>query len=185
MKPDLYIRARASINKGLSYEVCNRSDAGAIGVFARETIKDQLTEPLEQLTNYLDHFKGQRQLCADDDNQHMVDSLDEQIEPLKEAITKVESLMGTTRCSSCDCTGDVVSIVGDWYGECPYCKPNKLWAENVEYLLSKCKHTIRVREGGGPETLLDSLIVTFINMQTKLEEANGKQVQRPTDWLGM
>ena len=46
------------------------------------------------------------------------------------------------------------------------------WEENVGYLLGRCKHTIRVREGGGPESLLDSLVVTFIGMEQKLQAAN-------------
>lgn len=39
------------------------------------------------------------------------------------------------------------------------------WEENVEYLLSRCKYTIRVREGGGQENLISSLIVTFMKME--------------------
>lgn len=49
------------------------------------------------------------------------------------------------------------------------------WVENAEYLLNCCPHTIRVREGGGPEDLLSSLICTFMSMERKLEryENNG------------
>lgn len=43
------------------------------------------------------------------------------------------------------------------------------WRENVEYLLKRCPHTIRVCEGGGPESLLDSLIVTFMKMEMIIE----------------
>lgn len=43
------------------------------------------------------------------------------------------------------------------------------WVENAQYLLERCKYTIRVREGGGPESLLDSLVVTFMNMERLLE----------------
>lgn len=43
------------------------------------------------------------------------------------------------------------------------------WRENVEYLLKRCPHTIRVHEGGGPESLLNSLIVTFMKMEMIIE----------------
>lgn len=42
------------------------------------------------------------------------------------------------------------------------------WEENARYLLGRCKHTIRAREGGGPESLLDSLILTFTKMESLL-----------------
>lgn len=42
------------------------------------------------------------------------------------------------------------------------------WEENASYLLDRCKHSIRVREGGGPENLLSSLIATFMGMEQKL-----------------
>lgn len=45
------------------------------------------------------------------------------------------------------------------------------WVANVKYLLDNCPHTIRMLEGGGPENLLSSLCVTFLNMQHKLKEA--------------
>jgi len=41
--------------------------------------------------------------------------------------------------------------------------------ENIRFLLDKCRYTIRVREGGGPESLIDSLITTFTAMQHRLE----------------
>lgn len=44
------------------------------------------------------------------------------------------------------------------------------WTENVEYLLKNCPYTIRVREGGGPEDLLSSLVVTFQHMQHLLQQ---------------
>ena len=46
----------------------------------------------------------------------------------------------------------------------------KDWEENVEYLLSKCPFTVRQRPGGGPEVLLHTLIVTFLDMQGRLKE---------------
>jgi hypothetical protein len=46
----------------------------------------------------------------------------------------------------------------------------KEWRENAEYLLARCKHTIRIREGGGPESLLNSFIITFMNMEQKIDE---------------
>jgi hypothetical protein len=39
------------------------------------------------------------------------------------------------------------------------------WTDNVLYLLERCPHAVRVREGGGPENLLSSLCVTFQKMQ--------------------
>lgn len=44
------------------------------------------------------------------------------------------------------------------------------WVANATYLLEKCPYTIRVREGGGPEDLIASLVVTFKNMEYKLKE---------------
>lgn len=52
------------------------------------------------------------------------------------------------------------------------------WIENVEYLLKRCPHTIRSREGGGPENLLHSLIITFMGMEIKLEEARRANQER-------
>lgn len=49
------------------------------------------------------------------------------------------------------------------------------WIANAEYLLANCPHTIRVREGGGPENLLSSLALTFLAMQHKLKDyENGR-----------
>jgi hypothetical protein len=42
--------------------------------------------------------------------------------------------------------------------------------ENIEYLLARCPYTIRVREGGGPESVIDSLIATFMKMEIMLKE---------------
>lgn len=46
----------------------------------------------------------------------------------------------------------------------------KVWRENIDYMLRRCPYTVRVREGGGPESLLDSLLVTFMKMQKELEK---------------
>lgn len=43
------------------------------------------------------------------------------------------------------------------------------WKVNVRDLLDRCKHAIRVCEGGGPESLLLSLVVTFQKMQAEIE----------------
>ena len=40
--------------------------------------------------------------------------------------------------------------------------------ESASYLRDRCKHSIRVREGGGPENLPSSLIATFMGMEQKL-----------------
>jgi hypothetical protein len=48
------------------------------------------------------------------------------------------------------------------------------WITNAEYLLGRCPHTIRMCEGGGPEDLLWSLILTFMKMEILLEKKNGK-----------
>lgn len=45
------------------------------------------------------------------------------------------------------------------------------WEANARYLLENCPYSIRVREGGGPENLLSSLVVTFQGMQHKLKES--------------
>lgn len=56
-------------------------------------------------------------------------------------------------------------------------KADAAWKENAEYLLASCPHTIRAREGGGPEVLLHSLVLTFMSMQRQLaakeEKAHG------------
>lgn len=44
------------------------------------------------------------------------------------------------------------------------------WVANAAYLLDNCPYTIRVREGGGPEDLIASLVVTFMKMEHKLKE---------------
>lgn len=46
------------------------------------------------------------------------------------------------------------------------------WRENVEYLLKRCPYTLRSREGGGMESLVDSLILTFMRMEIFLKERN-------------
>lgn len=46
--------------------------------------------------------------------------------------------------------------------------PSHGYEPNVKYLLENCPHTIRVREGGGPESIVESLIVTFTKMQHQL-----------------
>ena len=51
-------------------------------------------------------------------------------------------------------------------------QPGDGWDENVRYLLNRCKHTIRVREGGGAKDLLSSLIVTFTGMEQKIAAAD-------------
>lgn len=47
--------------------------------------------------------------------------------------------------------------------------PGMGWVENVTHLLNNCKYTVRQREGGGPECLVSTLIVTFQKMQDMLE----------------
>ena len=44
------------------------------------------------------------------------------------------------------------------------------WEVRAEVLLKNCPHTIRVREGGGPEDLLSSLTLTFQKMEHQLFE---------------
>jgi len=44
------------------------------------------------------------------------------------------------------------------------------WIANAEYLLNNCPYTIRMREGGGPENVLSSLVVTFLGMQHRVKE---------------
>lgn len=46
----------------------------------------------------------------------------------------------------------------------------KFWRDNIEYMLNCCDFAIRVRSGGGMESLGDSFIVTFMNMEQKLKE---------------
>lgn len=43
------------------------------------------------------------------------------------------------------------------------------WEANAKYLLDRCPFTVRQREGGGPEDLKSSLVVTFQGMQMRLE----------------
>jgi hypothetical protein len=50
------------------------------------------------------------------------------------------------------------------------------WEKNVEALLEQCPYARRVREGGGPENLIQSLALTFIIMQERLAEACGRKV---------
>jgi len=45
------------------------------------------------------------------------------------------------------------------------------WETNARFLLDHCPHAVRVREGGGPEDLLSSLVVTFQKMQGHLASA--------------
>lgn len=49
------------------------------------------------------------------------------------------------------------------------------WEQNVEALLEQCPYARRVREGGGPENLIQSLALTFIIMQERLAEARGRK----------
>lgn len=49
------------------------------------------------------------------------------------------------------------------------------WEENVEYLLSRCPYTVRVREGGGPENMIDSLICTFMKMEMEIAKLKGNK----------
>lgn len=51
------------------------------------------------------------------------------------------------------------------------------WEENVEALLARCPHTIRSREGGGPEDLIASLVLTFTVMQQLLASAQPPSTQ--------
>lgn len=44
------------------------------------------------------------------------------------------------------------------------------WEENASYLLDRCPYTVRQREGGGPECLISTLIVTFTGMQMRLQK---------------
>jgi hypothetical protein len=65
---------------------------------------------------------------------------------------------------------------GDWETEtcgcynCIEVRKKNGWVDNVEMLLSGCPYTIRAREGGGPENLILSLVLTFSAMQKKLLE---------------
>lgn len=52
------------------------------------------------------------------------------------------------------------------------------WEDNARYLLEHCPFAIRVREGGGPEDLLSSLVVTFQGMQHQIERT--RQSVMPT-----
>jgi hypothetical protein len=61
---------------------------------------------------------------------------------------------------------------------CQPCKELDDYEANARYLLDRCPHTIRVREGGGPEDLMQSLVVTFRAMEQKSaqpEPAEGGQ----------
>jgi hypothetical protein len=44
-----------------------------------------------------------------------------------------------------------------------------MWRENIEVMLKNSRHTIRVKEGGGPESLLDSLILTFMRLEDRAD----------------
>lgn len=44
------------------------------------------------------------------------------------------------------------------------------WENNVRFMLDNCPHTIRSREGGGPENLMVSLVLTFTRMQRQLAD---------------
>ena len=49
------------------------------------------------------------------------------------------------------------------------------WVENAKSLLERCPFAVQVREGGGPEELLASLVVTFQGMQDRLtQKATGQ-----------
>lgn len=48
-------------------------------------------------------------------------------------------------------------------------KPGDGWIENAAYLLTNCPHTVRMREGGGAEDLLSSLVATFKKMEHMLQ----------------
>jgi hypothetical protein len=48
--------------------------------------------------------------------------------------------------------------------------PGDGWSDNARYLLDQCPHTIRVREGNGPEDLLSSLVLTFQKMQGRIAD---------------
>jgi hypothetical protein len=52
--------------------------------------------------------------------------------------------------------------------QCQYEPSGDGWEDNAIYLLDRCPHAVRVREGGGPENLLSSLCVTFQKMQGML-----------------
>lgn len=153
----------------LSYVPCNRGAAGSFRMYTEQDLCQLLAPVLDLLRASLKENQ-QRRKCSDmRHEQDQVEHYDKTwIAPLTESIKTVESLVGTNTCSHCDCTGDVHSIDGEWRGHCEACQPNKRWVENVEYLLKQCPHTIRVREGGGPESLLDSLIVTFMLMESRL-----------------
>lgn len=43
------------------------------------------------------------------------------------------------------------------------------WEDNVKHLLDRCPYTVRSRPGGGPEILIESLVITFLNMQARLK----------------
>lgn len=43
------------------------------------------------------------------------------------------------------------------------------WEENARYLLDRCPYAVRVHEGGGPEDLLSSFIITFMGMERRLQ----------------
>lgn len=57
------------------------------------------------------------------------------------------------------------------------------WENNAQYLLERCPHTIRVREGGGPENLMHSFIHTFMAMEEKLRGSHETGERRPLTGL--
>lgn len=46
--------------------------------------------------------------------------------------------------------------------------PDRGWIPNAQYLLDHSPYAVRVREGGGPECLVSSLVATFLKMQHQL-----------------
>jgi hypothetical protein len=63
-------------------------------------------------------------------------------------------------------------------------KPGDGWEDNAQYLLNRCPHTIRSREGGGAESLLDSLILTFTKMERMLAASQPEAVQAGAEPVG-
>lgn len=58
------------------------------------------------------------------------------------------------------------------------------WEANFRYLLDRSPHTLRSREGGGPENLMQSAILTFTRMEQRLEakqQGNGTETPTLTD----
>lgn len=153
----------------LSYVPCNRGAAGSFRMYTEQDLCQLLAPALDLLRANLEENELRQKFVRSEGHQDLVDEYENKwIGPLNESIKTIEKLVGTNTCSHCDCTGDVHSIDGEWRGQCEACQPNKRWVENVEYLLKQCPYTIRVREGGGPESLLDSLIVTFMLMESRL-----------------